>query len=242
MEERPVGERLRRHLAEPVVERREAAGQRGGDRHLPSRVARHDLRVLVEDGRPAHLGHERADVIGDEPVHGRRLTRIGWRVIRGHYVLGQHPPVGWRVDQPEQLGVDVLVLLPGVGRRDVHARRGPVRYQLRGCPGHRVRGPFRDRVGQAQSRHAREGRYLTRLVQAAEEVVERAVLEHDHDHVIDGVAPVRPRLGKTIRARQIPVRDWPTGPRSRRACAGVSPSSTSPGARLLAGHPRLARR
>jgi len=36
------------------------------------------------------------------------------------------------------------------------------------------------------------------LVQAAEQVVERAVLEHDHDYVIKGIAPVRSRYDRTI--------------------------------------------
>jgi hypothetical protein len=163
------------------------------------RVARHDLRVLLSRGRPALLGRERADVIGHEPVHGRPLGLIGRRVVRGDDVRGHHPAVGGRVDQPEQLGVDVLVLLAGIGRRGVHVGRDPVRDRP-GRPGDRVHGPVRDRIGQVQAGDALEGRDFARLVQAAEQVVERAVLEHDHDDVIEGVARVGARHDKNIRA------------------------------------------
>jgi hypothetical protein len=37
-----------------------------------------------------------------------------------------------------------------------------------------------------------------RPISAAEQVVERAVLEHDHDDVIEGIAPVRSRHDMTI--------------------------------------------
>jgi hypothetical protein len=54
------------------------------------------------------------------------------------------PAVTGRVDHPEQLGVDVLVLLPGVGVGGIHARRHPVRDHLAVGA---VPGPVRDRVG-----------------------------------------------------------------------------------------------
>ena len=75
VEERAVGERLRGHLREPVVEGREPARQRGEDWHLLGRVAGHDLAVLVIGRLAAHLGGERADVVGHEPVHRRAPGR-----------------------------------------------------------------------------------------------------------------------------------------------------------------------
>lgn len=45
-------------------------------------------------------------------------------------------------------------------------------------------GPAGDRVAQLLAEHALEGGHLTRLVQPTQQVVERAVLEHDHNDVI----------------------------------------------------------
>ena len=109
VEERPVGERRRRHLAEPVVERREPAGQGRHDGHLLGCVPGHDLGVLVIDGRPARLGGEAADVVGDKPVHRRvlgvrqvpaehtlkrchlhRLVQAAEQVIKGPVLEHQH--------------------------------------------------------------------------------------------------------------------------------------------------------
>jgi hypothetical protein len=50
-----------------------------------------------------------------------------------------------------------------------------------------VLGPLGDRVAQVLADHALEGGDLTGLVEAAEQVVERAVLEEDQDHVVHGV-------------------------------------------------------
>jgi hypothetical protein len=52
-----------------------------------------------------------------------------------------------------------------------------------------VLGPVRDRVAQLLAGHALEGGYLPGLVQPTQQVVERAVLEHDHNHMIKRVVP-----------------------------------------------------
>src|ERR1700683_4710449 len=101
-------------------------------------------------------------------------------------VTGRDPGFARRVDQPEQLGVDVLVLLAGVRARRVHARSHPVRH---GRPAGSVGGPVRDGVAELAAGHALERGHLARLVKAAEQVVERAVLKHDRDDVIERVIP-----------------------------------------------------
>ena len=98
VKERPVGERLRRHVREPVVERRKAARERREHRHLLGRVAGHDLAVLVIGRLPAHLGGERADVVGHEPVHRGHLIGVGRRVVGRDHLLGRHAAVAGRVD------------------------------------------------------------------------------------------------------------------------------------------------
>jgi hypothetical protein len=50
-----------------------------------------------------------------------------------------------------------------------------------------VLGPLGDRVAEVLADHPLERLHLTRLVQAPEQVVERAVLEHDHDDVVESV-------------------------------------------------------
>jgi hypothetical protein len=199
VKERPVGERLRRHLAEPVVKGGEAAGERRGDRNLCRRVPGHDLRVLVVPRLAAHLGGERADVVGDEAVHRRTLARV-WRRVVGHdHLPGQEAPVGRRVDTPEQLGVDVRVLLARVRARRVHGRRDAVLHDTAAVTA--VSRPVRDRVAEVLPGDALERRHLARLVQPAEQVVEGSVLEHDHDYVIESVSAVRTGHGSSFHQR-----------------------------------------
>ena len=71
------------HLAEPVVEHPEPAGQPVEHRDLLGGEPGHDLRVLLVGGLAAQLGGEGADVVGDEAVHRRRLTRRRRVVRRG---------------------------------------------------------------------------------------------------------------------------------------------------------------
>ena len=59
VKERTVGEGLRRHAGEPVVEGRETSGERGENRHLRGCVAGHDLAVLVKGRLPTDHGGER---------------------------------------------------------------------------------------------------------------------------------------------------------------------------------------
>lgn len=112
--EGPVRERLRGHVAVPVVEGGESPGDRRDDRHLLGGVPGHDLRVFLIGGLAAHLRGEHADVIRDEPVHRRRCVRVARRVRSGH-LLGHDSPVTGRVDDAEQLGVDVREFLPESG-------------------------------------------------------------------------------------------------------------------------------
>ena len=178
----------------PVVEGGEPSGDRRDDRHLLGGVAGHDLRVLLIAGLAAHLGGERADVVGDEPVHRRRRVRIARRVERRGHLLGQDAPVAGRVDHTEQLGVDVGELLARIRVRRVHVLRDPVRHEL---AVRAVLGPRRDRVGQLLADHALEGGHLTRLIQPAKQVVEGPVLEHHRDDMIERVPAVRRGHGGT---------------------------------------------
>ena len=183
VEERPVRERARRHLAEPVVERREPPSEARHDRHLLGRVARHDRRVLVVGGLAAEFRREGADVVGDEAVHCGLAVRVVGRVER--LLRVQHRPVGV-VEDPEQLGVDVGELLSRIRPRRVHRGRHPVRHHL---ALRAVLSPRRDRVAQLLADHALERGHLARLVQATEQVVEGTVLEHHHNHMIKRVVP-----------------------------------------------------
>jgi hypothetical protein len=101
VEEGPVGEGARGHLAEPMVKGGEPAGQGGQDRHLLGGVAGHELGVLLIGGLAGELGEERADVVGEEPVHGGLLVRV-LRGVEGRLRL-EDPAVGL-VQDPEQLG------------------------------------------------------------------------------------------------------------------------------------------
>jgi hypothetical protein len=188
VKERAVGERLRRHLREPVIEGRKAASERREHRHLLGRVAGHDLAVLVIGRLAAHLRGERGDVVGHEPIHRRHLVGVGRRVEGRDHLLGRHAAVARRIDLAEQLRVDVRELLARIGIRGVHVLRDAVGHD---AAVRAVLSPLRDRVAQLLADHALEGLDLARLIQPAEEVVERAVLEHHHDHVVKAVLTLR---------------------------------------------------
>jgi hypothetical protein len=64
-------------------------------------VAGHELGVLLIGGLAGELGEERADVVGEEPVHGGLLVRV-LRGVEGRLRL-EDPAVGL-VQDPEQLG------------------------------------------------------------------------------------------------------------------------------------------
>jgi hypothetical protein len=70
------------------------------------------------------------------------------------------------------------------GFRWRHVRCHPVRHDARVGA---VLGPRRNRVAQVLVEHTLEGGHLARLVQAAEQVVERPVLEHHHNDVVQRV-------------------------------------------------------
>ena len=122
VEEGAVGIGARRHVAEPVVERRKTARDRRQDRHLLRRVAGHDLRVLLDRRLTPKLGGQHADVVGQETVHRRRLAVA--RLVEGLVRLQLEAVL--LIENPEQLRVDVRKLLTRIGTRRVHVRRHPV--------------------------------------------------------------------------------------------------------------------
>ena len=114
-----------------MVEGGKAPAEGGEDRYLLGGVAGHDLGVLLERGRPGHLGRERADVVGHEPVHGRLLGGHRPGALYGAVIFSAtDAAVARRIDEPEQLRIDVLVLLAGIGTRAVHVRCQPVGHDL----------------------------------------------------------------------------------------------------------------
>ena len=195
MEERPVRIGAGRYVAEPVIERREAPRDRRQHRHLLRRVAGHDLRVLIHRRLAPEFDRQDADEVGDEAVHRRRLTVA--RLVDG--LLRLELEAVLLIEDPEQLRVDVRKLLTRIGIRRVHICRHPVGDDPVLRP---VLCPIRDRVRQLLSDHALERRDLPRLVQAAQQVVERPVLEHDDDDVIQRVLSAR-RAHRNLRMSRI---------------------------------------
>jgi hypothetical protein len=56
-----------------------------------------------------------------------------------------------------------------------------------------VLGPLRDRVGEVLADHSLERLAIPRPVQTAKHVIQRPVLKHHHDHVIQRVIPALTR-------------------------------------------------
>jgi hypothetical protein len=213
VKERTVGERLRRHVREPVVECREPASERRKDRHLLGGVAGHDLAVLVVGRLAAHLGRERADVVSHEPVHRGHGIGIRRRVVRRDHLLARHAAVAGRIDAAEQLRVDVRVLLARIGPRGVHVLGHAVGHD---ASVRAVLGPLRDRVAEVLADDPLEGLHLARLIRAAEQMIERAILEHDHHDVVKGVLALRCRHFAPPSHRCVDPTDRP-GPHSNTA-------------------------
>ena len=122
VEEGAVGIGARRHVAEPVIERRKAPRDRRQHRHLLGRVAGHDLGVLLDRRLAPKLDGQHADVVGQETVHRRRLAVA--RLVEG--LLRLQLEAVLLIENPEQLRVDVRELLTRIGTRRVHVRRHPV--------------------------------------------------------------------------------------------------------------------
>ena len=91
------------------------------------------------------------------------------------------------VEDPEQLGVDVRILLARIRVRRVHVAGDAVVDHLlvQGLPRQR-----RDRVRELLADNALERCHLTRFVQTAEQIVERPILEHQHNDMVDRGARV----------------------------------------------------
>ena len=95
-----------------MVEDPELARDPAQHRDLLGGVSGHDVRVLVIGGLAPDLCGERADVVGDEPVHGGPRTGR-WRVPRGRHAFADLEPVVV-VNRVEKLRVGVVVLLARV--------------------------------------------------------------------------------------------------------------------------------
>jgi hypothetical protein len=74
-----------------------------------------------------------------------------------------------------------------------------------------VLGPLRDRVGQILAQHAIERLAVFRPIEAAQQVVQRPVLEHHHDHMIQRIFPALISYPK------------PPDPRTERLCWSQRP-------------------
>jgi len=100
-----------------------------------------------------------------------------------HHFGGVLEAVGL-VQDVEQLGICVLVLLARVRVGRVHIVGDGVGDDPALCS---VLGPRRDGVAQVLADHASKEGTSPGWVEAAEQVVERAVLEQDQDHVVHGI-------------------------------------------------------
>ena len=197
MPERAVAKGLAGDRAVPIVKHRKFARQRAEHRQVRRRVALHDLAVFIV-GRIAALVigvHSRrfhlfevADIVGDEPVHGRR--RIARRQVVGRLGIATGPV--------EQLDVDVRVFLAriGVGLAKVDRRDRPGPDDLPAVTGlvDRRRGDgVEQRLGAAAGKQQPVESLAQRRigrdaigVQIAQHVIERAVLHHQHHDMVDG--------------------------------------------------------
>jgi hypothetical protein len=96
--------------------------------------------------------------------------------------------VARRIDGPEDLSVDVLVLLARVRVRRVHVLCDPVRNRT---PVGAVLRPFGNRVAEILADDPLKRLHLPGLVELPEQIVERSVLEHDHDDMVERNSAVR---------------------------------------------------
>jgi hypothetical protein len=131
---------------------------------------------------PPHFAGERADVVGDEPVHGRNRTRRRRVPRRGHTLADLEPVVV--VDRAEQLGVGVVPLLTRVRVGRVQVGSDAIGHHL--APG-AVLGPSGDRVAQLLPDDTLKRLAIPRPVEAAQHVVQRPVLKQHHHHMIERV-------------------------------------------------------
>ena len=126
-------------------------------------------------------------IVPDETLHRRRRSGRGC-VVRGQHRARIEKLVGDRVDDAEQRGVDMLILLARIGIRVLHVGLGARTYPRRDV-GVAVVDVRRYRIAVLLACESIErlvaGRWIRGLVAIAEQAVERAVLEHDHDHVIE---------------------------------------------------------
>ena len=196
--ERAVHKRLRWNLAEPMVEDAEVPGETVQHWELFWGVPSHDVGVLVVSGLATDLSSERRDVVGHEPIHRRGCTRSR-SIPRRRGCFSDLEPV-LVVDDVEQLGVGVEVLLARVRIRRVHIGGD----RIRNIPSvSAVLGPVGDRVAQVLADYPLKVLAVLRAVEVSEDIVERAVLEeHQHD-VVEGVGRVKRRHQLRSLASQI---------------------------------------
>ena len=181
VEERAVADRLRRHRAEPGVVNGERLRQRRQHRQLLRREGIHDDAVLVERRNAFLQLNERVAVIPNEALHRRRRARRGRVVGRLHF-RRRLELVRGRIDEAEELGVDARVRFARIRVRVLHIGVGPRA---------RARGDRRVTVVDERGHGIGEGAVgepveaLAGGVDVAQQVVERAVLEHHHHQVIE---------------------------------------------------------
>ena len=189
VEERAVAVRLRGDGAEPAVVDGELAGEgREHRQHLGAEPAHRDA-VLGFGGFAVQRRAVGGDVVAHEAAVGGR--RGGRRRVRG------------RMHDVEQLRVHVRVRLARVGLRLLHDAVGRARVDVRLDP--RAVGGV---VGEIALRDPVElgGGLLVRRVKPAQDVVEAAVLEHQHHDVVEaglGALGQRRELGRMDCARRV---------------------------------------
>ena len=117
---------------------------------------------------------------------------VGCRAVRRR-VVGSHHLVGVLesvdvVEDVEELGVGVGILLAGVGVRGIHPDGDAVRHRA----SHRaVLGPVRHRIAEVLADHSLERLDFPGGVEAPEQIVERTVLEEHQHHVVHRIRSYR---------------------------------------------------
>ena len=195
MEEGAVAECRSRHRAMPMIEDRELPRERREHgQHVGGERAQRDIRFLM-GRRTASLRMEGVDVVVHESGHRRRRRCLG-RVERRPHLRHLRVGIACRIDGAEQLRVHVGVVLARVGPRAAHHLvGGPVVRVGFDAPAFEVGVGERPFIEPGERLPRRNPRFR---VQIAEQVVERPILEHHHDQVIES-RPSRTRRDRPLR-------------------------------------------